>query len=381
MSPPPAKCAFQQSDGDASPAGPIVDGVLVAAAGESAFGFDAVDGALLWRQEFGLPVATANADASNVYLVATAKAANTLITIDLHSGKERWRFDELDGVDLIMFAVPAARDGVVILDVWGYFGSATVAFDAITGKALWMVEGREVIQDSSESGAAALMSSQIVDGRLLMTGDRVDFAKDQQIGQVAAVDVQTGSALWHTELDGPYGFYPTILGNVGIVTVETAASDVFDEIHAYDMDSGHFIGRARFPAEITGVSAYDDRLAVMTTDGLVSSVSTVPAVGWTSDQDFGRAPDDLAAGGATVAAKWDDLLVVLDGATGEQLWRASVAGLCELGPVSDELAVVVTDAPAGITALDPLSGEEIWTAEFGSLPKLPPATVTARGIV
>lgn len=56
-------------------------------------------------------------------------------------------------------------------------------------------------------------------------------------------------------------------------------------------------------------------------------------------------------------------VVVLDPASGEELWRDVVADRVRLRPVSDGRTVVVTDVAGGLTAYDVDDGTRLWDAE------------------
>jgi len=123
---------------------------------------------------------------------------------------------------------PAYDDGVVVADVLRFGGtSGLVAYDALTGRQLWTVEGDNPLF----GGGPAIADGVVVD---------VDAA-----GRVLAVDVEDGSQLWGLQLQTVAGGRPVVIDGRVFLLQLGRTEDLFSRdfrLSVHDLRTGRFLG-------------------------------------------------------------------------------------------------------------------------------------------
>jgi outer membrane protein assembly factor BamB len=155
-------------------------------------GLELASGAVRWRYELGAGLAP---EAASVFATVTADDGDFLIgnqrhfaVIDAASGRARWTAEPVPGGSYSQsLAAAAAGDGVVIAVFHRELGGV-VAWDRVTGRELWRLEG--------ELATAINATPVIADGVAYLVNG---------LTEVMALDALTGEVRWQTKLD-PDGF-------------------------------------------------------------------------------------------------------------------------------------------------------------------------------
>ena len=177
-------------DTDASlSAGPSFGGnlVVVASADGELIGLSASDGTELWRTDTGAEVLARPLIHENAVIVRTVDGK--LAVYESFDGSERWVVEqEVPSLSIRGTSAPVIVGSTVVA---GFDNGRLMAVSVATGDTMW-----EALL-SPASGRSDLDRLSDVDGYMIVSGQDV-FAAGFQ-GQVAAVAVESGQALWSRE--------------------------------------------------------------------------------------------------------------------------------------------------------------------------------------
>jgi len=107
----------------------IVDGLVLAGAGQSFYALETKTGRPFWSFNTDEPITSAAAVAGETILFTDFKQ---LYALDLQSGRQRWRFQPEDGAVTQLFAPVVDREQVITTS-----GNTVYALDHQTGRLLW----------------------------------------------------------------------------------------------------------------------------------------------------------------------------------------------------------------------------------------------------
>lgn len=164
---------------------PAGDVVIVGTLDGRVIGVDRSSGAQRWSYKvghvFGGPPAAVTGDS----VVVGAERPGTVAVLDLTTGGERWRVDDL-GVG----TQPAVTDGAVIAAVYDDSDAGRViAWDLADGQQRWSVEIPR-----------SLLNPPVVSGDLVLVGG----ARTSGDAAITAIDLSNGEPRWETPLPGTF---------------------------------------------------------------------------------------------------------------------------------------------------------------------------------
>jgi outer membrane protein assembly factor BamB len=188
---------------------------------------DAATGSTIWTQRHDHPGRGAPTVAEGkVFLVAEG---NVLFCLNAADGKEIWDFKgvpETGGV--IGASNPAVSNGVVVVP---FSSGELVAVDIKTGSALWTEQMARASRNYAVTGLSDITGSPVID-------DGIVYASG--IGnRTAAFNLKTGLKVWDVTIGSAHT--PAVAGNAVFIV------DLDDNLYALDRKTGEVIWTAKMP--------------------------------------------------------------------------------------------------------------------------------------
>ncbi|MBW2257363.1 MAG: PQQ-like beta-propeller repeat protein, partial [Deltaproteobacteria bacterium] len=311
--------------------------------------YDPATGGLLWEARYDGPASrydtalaiTISPDGATVFVtgcssVAGTRGGYTTIAYDAATGKQLWvaRPGGRAGEGGWARAITISPDGATVFVTGDSKGSGvgkditTVAYDAATGKPHW-----EVRYDgpASESDWAAATTISPDGAMLFVTGysEGTGTGKDYT---TVAYDPATGEQIWAVRYDGPAseddvtrGITISPDGTAVMVTGHSGDADPFYDYAtlAYDTATGEPLWEARY----NGPTGYDAASAV--------AASPYGSTVFVAGSSVGGGPE------------YDYATLAYDAATGEQLWEARYDGPA----LATDCSQAITISPDGCTVV------------------------------
>ena len=233
---------------------------------------------------------------------------------------------------------------------------------------------------TSSIGAGASRDRRLVNPPVVASG-RV-FAMDT-LGQVTALDADTGNQLWRVRAADPEEDSAPLGGGVAYADGVVYASTGFGEIVALDADNGGMVWRTEANGPLRAPpTLFEDRLFVVTVDNqLEARTMESGELLWTHTGIV--EPAGLLGGSnpavdanAVIAAYSSGELFALRPQNGRPLWSDSLAAIRRVGaltnladirgaPVLEPERVIAISQSGRMVALDLRSGERIWEQSVG----------------
>jgi len=230
-------------DSEALSAVAIGDGVAIGAFNRALGGVSAWERATgnpLWRFEGPLTTAINASPVIADGAVYVVNGIDEVFALDLATGARRWQV-KLDpaGFDWgnATVGTPAVAKGVVVVPT---LYRDLVALDATSGFELWRFAGTpSPVRSTHYRGAreAGFEASPVITGDIVWAADTA--------GQLTALDLHTGAALWHTALGAP------VLGGL-------AVSDAWMVVASYDGTVRGFVAASTEPIAPPAVACAAD---------------------------------------------------------------------------------------------------------------------------
>ena len=154
------------------------------------FALDALNGNILWRQDFGTPIRTAPTVASGTLYIQTIN--NQLIALSTNDGSEMWRYN-ISAEDTIFAggAVPAA-DAEKQIVINAFSNGDLQAFNAKIGYPIWL---QDLINTNfAPSAIHALKASPVIEKGIVYAAGNND--------KTVAVNIETGELIWQMPFSG-----------------------------------------------------------------------------------------------------------------------------------------------------------------------------------
>jgi hypothetical protein len=280
--------------------------------------YSASSGATLWLERYngtgngedGARSIATSADGSKVFVTGQSEGAASgvdyaTVAYDAVTGRRLWvrRYNNSANADDLANAVSADGSAVFVTGVSGGFSSedyATVAYDPATGAQLWV--RRYDGLGGGDDAAAAIATSP--DGtRVIVTGQSAGTGGLASGYATVAYDAHTGATLWAKRYDGPAGY-----GQATSVAITPDGSQV--------VVTGYSIGLG---------SSYDyETVDYATSNGATNWVRRYSSTG--DHSDFAAAVAVSANGstlfvtGQSFGSSSSDFATVAYARTGKQLW-------------------------------------------------------------
>lgn len=277
-------------------------------------GYDRFKGKEVWKYRHG----NAADDITDFLIVEDTLfvgSESLIVSVDLETGKENWRFANnefpTDPGYLKMFF----RGGVLVIP---FDGGNFVAFDSLTGKVKWI----------NRSGRGPVQFRPIYHKGVL------HFSVFSMVENMIAVDAETGKTLWSDSFPGRPSKMPVIHdGDLFIATNDELASAKPD-LFRYDLESGELIWSTNVPATQTWgkIEILGDTLLTLSVDrktrtrylNAINVNNGKPF--WTKQGESSKFPSestDLAVDreAGTVYTILDSRLRKIDVETGQTQWH------------------------------------------------------------
>lgn len=329
--------------------------------GETTF-LDALDlatGERLWRASlpvFGSPAVTARM----VYVTTMAQgdgaATRELVALDAASGQEVWRATMGDAVGALASSPIVAGDVVYDADPDG----TVYAYDATSGAERWTATAARSDDPRTEARGNDQGENLASSGAIAVGNGHVYVVSAS--GQLFALDVTSGAALWNVTIRDRYVIAPEVITPMaidGAVVVKIRGGDVgarvpinvVDLVAVIEADTGAGLWTKEF-ADLTGDLAVADGSLIVPVLGAGRVEAWDIASG---EQRWGVAKlnrdglDISVAGNVVYVAGVDGSLRALDTATGNERWRVDLPQpSVESTPTADgrALATILQGPPA-----------------------------------
>ncbi|WP_024867953.1 outer membrane protein assembly factor BamB [Pseudoxanthomonas suwonensis] len=241
--------------------------------------------------------------------VYAAAAEGTVTALDLHTGKEAWRFkaDKKDGLRLA--GGPGVGEGLVVV---GGLGGEVIALDAANGSERWR----------------AKVTSEVIVAPLVVQGLVIVRSND---GRISTFDASSGERRWFSEHELP----PlTVRGNAPL---------------AYGpgvLFSGNDDGT------LTAIALQDGRVLWEQMVGTGEGRTELERM-----SDVDSAP--LIDGTQLFASSFKNRTIAIDGPSGRPMWQSEHGGI---GGMAAAPSGLLLSSPAGtVYMLDKYSGAALWS--------------------
>ncbi|MFQ6371399.1 outer membrane protein assembly factor BamB [Shewanella sp. YIC-542] len=247
----------------------------------------------------------------------------------------------------------ASRDGKV------------AAFDEKSGDELWQVDVNELFSDALQKESSGVSLS----AGITVAQNKVFIGSEN--GLLAALDADTGNAVWQTMTNGELLSAPTVAEDTVVVNSSTGSLD------AFNVDSGEKLWsyESALPTLTlrgTGAAAYaEGGFFVGTADGKVAVViKNNGQVAWEQPiyvpkggNEFSRMADvdvtPLLQGDNLYAVSYNGNLVSLEMRSGRVVWSRKYSSFNELA--AGGLHLYLVDDHGRIYAVDRRNGLELWS--------------------
>jgi outer membrane protein assembly factor BamB len=306
---------------------------------------------LLW--EFKAKDGIENAVAVAKGVVYVGSYDQNLYALDLHTGKEKWRYKAGP-----FKAPPGVHDGCVYIgDLDGLFHCV----DAATGIKKWTYD------TSAEISSGANFDRDAV---LFGCGDETLYC------------LRSGKEKWKFKVPGgPVMGSPAIIGN------RTFAAGCDSNLHVIDLDTGKEVST---PLELNGqigatVAVTGDQLYVGTMSNQVLAIDwKKPAIAWTFEPAQ-RAQPFFSSAAVTdtmvLVGGRDKSLHALDRKTGKEIWSFPTHGRVDSSPVVAGSRVCVGSLDGFLYILDLAKGTELQKIRLGGQITAAPVVVDGKLII
>lgn len=309
-------------------ASPVVseDSVYIASVAGTLTALDRADGSVRWTAATGSGQRGTPVVHGDQVLVTTGNSA-TLLSLGAADGSVGWSYSL--GSDLPTYGAPTVVDGVVLLAVGNADTGGVHAVDLESGSQLWR----------TDVGAGVFFGPSVADGVVVAasTGSR----------QVVAMDLATGEVLWtHTDTEASLSL-PAIAD--GTVYIGTSTPDYTGgSLLALDLTTGAEVWRAGGHGDTQGSSpvVYGDLVVLGShSHGSVAAYDRGSGervwhhyVGTAVTSSTAATSSGLILGGAQDRSIW-----ALDATSGERLWTGQMpAAILSSTAVADGMAVFVS---------------------------------------
>ena len=300
---------------------------------------------LLWSWEAGEPIESSAAISGGAVYVGTA--AGELVSLDLASGKPRWRYKTAEAVGE---SSPAVDSGVVYI---GDLAGSLHAVNAADGKALW----------TFKTGGEIKSSPVVAEGKVLI---------GSYDGHLYAVDARKGSLAWRYATEGPVHATAAVANGLALISGcdgVVRAIRVKDGSQAYQVKVGAY----------TGASPATDGQTVYfgTFDNEVLAVDLVKRrIAWHYEHPQRKFPFYSSAalsGGSVVLGGRDKFVHCLNAQTGKALWTFETRARVDSSPAIAEGRVFIGSNDGRLYVLDLKAGTKVWEFQAGSAITASPA--------
>ena len=256
-----------------------------------------------------------------------------------------WSVERPGAINFTSMPLPAG-ERVFVADV----GGTVAALDPETGAAIW-----EEDVGGAVYGAPALV------GGLMVVGT--------EAGEVVALDAATGTDIWRQELHAGAVLASPLVAE-GVIYAGTER----DRLFALAPMDGHVLWSIETGGAVTRGPAFaDGTVYVGTAEGRFLAVDVVTrTVRWRVELGSGEVGTPAVAGGRVYFARGIEGtepthdLVALDTRDGREIWSFPSPGgeQVHLGAVAHG-RVFATSEDGNLYALDPATGSSVWTAPIG----------------
>lgn len=306
----------------------------------------AIQGKLLWTQQFGPIFSSPVAGLGMLYVSSTN---GYLYALQQSSGSIAWRA-RLD--NLLTDATPALEGQVLFVSV---HSTALESLNAYTGEMYWTFETGEKIQSPP-----------------LVVGDRVLVATRMSLWEL---DARTGQAMWkfHRGISGwPTTGSPTVAGNVVYIGLGTGT-----QLWALDATNGHILWSFDTGDRITSEALVKaDDVYIATWHGNVFALNRfdgtkrwVYALNTNHSQSIidGVAGSMALADGHLYVGDYRGVISCIDALHGRLIWRFATGAQILATPVVTAGHVYIGSGDGNFYALDTQTGRPNWHYVTGEI--------------
>ncbi|HEX5947182.1 MAG TPA: PQQ-binding-like beta-propeller repeat protein [Acidimicrobiales bacterium] len=315
---------------------------------------DAESGDEVWNHDLGGGYVGGSVAVDDTQVVVGTFDAR-IVSLDRASGEPRWEASVDAHPKAVVFGSPVIVDGLVVVGVGSFevfapgdpptFRGSVVALDAETGDErwrFWLTKG-----DATEGPGVSIWSSPAVDterGVLYIgTGQAYALPAPPRSDALLALDLHTGAEVWTTQFTA--GDAWTITDPSGLDADVGAAPNLFEAGGTDAVGVGDKAGAYRALDRDTGEVLWERKLTEGGAQGgIMASAAVADGTVYVASNDGGR----------------DAVLVALDAAAGQEVWRGDV-GAHVTGPLTWANGVLyVSDDSGRIAAYDADGGARLW---------------------
>lgn len=306
----------------------------------------AIQGKLLWTQQFGPIFSSPVAGLGMLYVSSTN---GYLYALQQSSGSIAWRA-RLD--NLLTDATPALEGQVLFVSV---HSTAIESLNAYTGEMYWTFETSEKIQSPP-----------------LVVGGHVLVATRTSLWEL---DARTGQVMWkfHRGVSGwPTTGSPTVAGNVVYIGLGTGT-----QLWALDLTNGHILWSFDTGDRITSEALVKaDDVYIATWHGNVFALNRfngtkrwVYALNMNHSQNIidGVAGSMALADGHLYVGDYRGVISCIDALHGRFIWRFATGAQILATPVVTAGQVYIGSGDGNFYALDTQTGRPTWHYDTGEI--------------
>lgn len=316
---------------------------------------------LLWTYEAGDSIESSAAIVDGAVYVGSA--TGHLISVDLATGKERWKYKTMQDIGE---SSPAVANGTVFIgDLSGMFH----AVDTATGKAKWTFKTGSEIKSSpvpfNEGG---------IDKVLIGSYDQTLYC----------LNAMTGAVLWTFKINGPVHATPSIAKGIAYLT---GCDEVFYGVRTSDgkevqhIPSGAYTGASPALSPTPGQNMAF--FGTFNNDVLGVNLVTKRIV-WRYEHPVRHFPFYASAAvtpNLVIVGGRDKMVHALNPKTGKMVWIFNTKARVESSPAVSGNRIYVGSNDGLFYVLDLATGKKLWEFTAGAPLSASPAIASGRIVI
>ena len=268
---------------------------------------------------------------------AGGRKTGALVSVDLKTGKERWRCDFADSIGR---ASPVLRGDVAYVVRWGYPTQTVVAFDLKARRTSWKYTWRP----GSGGGQPA-----VANGMVYLVNESKKEKKETK--SLVALDAKTGDKKWETPLPPAGGIRGGIavndrqvvyLTNAWTIAVDPTRGNILWRYDALGYGNktaggprGEFNGGPTIAGDLVLVGGVLDR------EGYLLAMNAKTGRGAWRLETIGRPAQIMVSGGAAYFGTTKGFLYAVDASSGNGKWKVSLGGYVFARPAISDGVIYV----------------------------------------
>ena len=308
---------------------------------------------LLWTYDAGDSVESSAAIADGAVYVGSQSA--DLISLDLGTGKLRWKYHVQEGIGE---SSPAVHDGVVYV---GDLAGTLHAVNARDGKSLWQLKT-----------GAEVKSSPVVVGERLLVGS--------YDGNLYCVGARNGAVQWKFRTTSYVHCTPGVSEGLAFIA---GCDEMFRAIRISDGKEVFHISSGGYNAASPAIAGRAAYFGTFNNEVLGLSLTTHRVL-WRYEHPERHFPfysSAAVADGKVVLGGRDKIVHCLDAKTGKAVWTFATNARVDSSPAISGGRVYIGSNDGRLYVLDLASGKKVWEFNTGAPISASPAIAAGKLVI